>query len=56
MSVTDAFPDQSAPPAEPAPVDLVSAVDDVLIGQWVLAAAFVVYFVVRTGGVLQTAV
>ena len=30
--------------------------DDVLVGQWVLAAAFVVYFVVRTGGVLQTAV
>ncbi|WP_276273526.1 NCS2 family permease [Haloarcula litorea] len=30
--------------------------DDVLLGQWALAAAFVVYFVVRTGGVLQGAV
>jgi len=29
---------------------------DVHIGQWVLAAAFVVYFVVRTGGVLEGAV
>jgi len=29
--------------------------DDVRIGQWVLAALFVVYFAVRTGGVLQTA-
>ncbi|MFB6188428.1 MAG: NCS2 family permease [Halapricum sp.] len=27
--------------------------DDIRIGQWVLAALFVVYFVVRTGGVLQ---
>ncbi|WP_136688870.1 NCS2 family permease [Halorhabdus amylolytica] len=27
---------------------------DVDIGQWILAAAFVVYFVVRTGGVLET--
>ncbi|MFC7248826.1 NCS2 family permease [Halomicroarcula sp. GCM10025324] len=30
--------------------------DDVLVGQWVLAAAFVLYFVVRTGGVLTSAV
>ena len=30
--------------------------DDVLVGQWVLAAAFVVYFVVRTGGILTSAV
>ncbi|MFB6074240.1 MAG: NCS2 family permease [Haloarculaceae archaeon] len=30
--------------------------DDVLVGQWVLAAAFVVYFAVRTGGVLSAAV
>jgi AGZA family xanthine/uracil permease-like MFS transporter len=30
--------------------------DDVLIGQWVLALAFVLYFVVRTGGVLTSAV
>ncbi|WP_254272672.1 NCS2 family permease [Haloarcula marina] len=30
--------------------------DDVLVGQWVLAAAFVVYFVVRTGGVLTSTV
>jgi AGZA family xanthine/uracil permease-like MFS transporter len=26
---------------------------DIHVGQWVLAAAFVVYFIVRTGGVLQ---
>jgi AGZA family xanthine/uracil permease-like MFS transporter len=31
-------------------------VRDVSVGQWLLAAAFVVYFVVRTGGVLQGAV
>ncbi|MFB6136362.1 MAG: solute carrier family 23 protein, partial [Halobacteriaceae archaeon] len=30
--------------------------DDVSAGQWVLALLFVVYFVVRTGGVLQGAV
>ncbi|QIO21462.1 NCS2 family permease [Haloarcula sp. JP-L23] len=30
--------------------------DDVLVGQWILAAAFVLYFVVRTGGVLSSAV
>ena len=29
--------------------------DDVLVGQWVLAAAFVLYFIVRTGGVLENA-
>ncbi|MFB6200561.1 MAG: solute carrier family 23 protein, partial [Halorhabdus sp.] len=27
---------------------------DVHVGQWILAAAFVVYFVVRTGGILET--
>jgi AGZA family xanthine/uracil permease-like MFS transporter len=30
--------------------------DKVTIGQWLLAAAFVVYFVVRTGGVLEATV
>ncbi|MFQ3295937.1 MAG: AGZA family xanthine/uracil permease-like MFS transporter, partial [Natrialbaceae archaeon] len=30
--------------------------DKVSIGQWILAGAFVVYFFVRTGGVLEAAV
>ncbi|MFT4890328.1 MAG: AGZA family xanthine/uracil permease-like MFS transporter [Halobacteriales archaeon] len=30
--------------------------DKVSIGQWILAGAFVVYFIVRTGGVLEAAV
>ena len=29
---------------------------DVAVGQWLLAFAFVIYFIVRTGGVLQAAV
>jgi AGZA family xanthine/uracil permease-like MFS transporter len=29
---------------------------DIHVGQWVLAAAFVLYFVVRTGGVLEATV
>lgn len=32
----------------------VGEIDDVTAGQWALAAAFVLYFLVRTGGVLQS--